>query len=272
MIALFDLDSLVYDSLYKIISFGEAKYLIKEIGLKKTKVETIERAYNRMNQMIEKILTSVEDSTKSIDETKLYITYNLSPIRNKIYPFYKSKRKKNKWATKLRNKIIQDDSFEVFYDFEYEADDLIYDEAKRLREKGVDYICISKDKDILKGIEGASFDYYKQDTGETDDYFNPIKEYRGVGFNTKEDVDYFLATQLLIGDSVDNIPNVVYSGKKQGLGKIKAEKILNGKSGFALLRTVYLEYQKTERPKDIRRNYYLCKLGKTHFKNNKIKL
>lgn len=260
MIALFDLDSLIYDALYRIISRAEARTLITEMGVKRARLEVIELAYNRLEQMITQVLTEVEYCTKSIDQTFYYITNNVAPIRNRVDPNYKKHRKKNKWANLFRNRLIQDTSFDIVYDLTWEADDLIYDKAARLRERGEDFIVISKDKD-LKQIEGLFFDYYKLDTGKTDDRFNKIKEYRGLSVISKEDAEYLLAKQMLMGDAVDNIKGV------PKIGEITAEKILKGKKGHALLVAVYRQYRKFYKhpiiaKMEFKKTYQLVKLGK----------
>ena len=60
MIALFDLDSLVYDSLYRIVSFDDMRKMILSIGKKKARIEIVDIAYNRMEQMIVQILAEIE--------------------------------------------------------------------------------------------------------------------------------------------------------------------------------------------------------------------
>lgn len=260
MVALFDLDSLVYDAKYRIISFADARKLIAELGKKKARMDVVEQVYNRMEQMINQILTEVEGCVGELDETIYYLTYNLDPYRNKIDPQYKKNRKKDKWAVRIRNYIIQDENFEVKYDFQWEADDLIYDKAASLREKGIDYVVISKDKD-LKQIEGAYFDYYKEDTGETNDYFRKIKTYRGLSVQTKEDTEYLLAYQMIAGDNVDNIKGI------PGKGEVKAKKIIKDRKGYGLLRAVYAEYRKYYKhpfiaKTEFRKTYNLVKLGK----------
>jgi len=258
MIALFDLDSLVYDALYKIVSIQDMRSLISNMGKKKARQEVIELTYNRMEQMIMQVLQEVENCTTDIDETIYYLTYNISPIRNTIDPFYKKNRKKNKWANRLRNYIIQEPNFEVKYDFEWEADDLIYDKAKALRQRGEDFVVISKDKD-LKQIEGLFFDYYKEDTGEIDDWFKKIKKYRGLSVISKEQADYLVAKQMLMGDSVDNIKGI------PKIGEVKASKFLDNRKW--LLRAVYEQYKTYYKNPllakiEFKKTYGLVKLGK----------
>ncbi len=235
MTALFDLDSLVYDALYRIVSISEMRDLISKMGVTKARQEVIEIAYNRMEQMIVQVLSEVEAVTTHIDETFYYLTNNIDPIRNRVDPMYKRHRKKNRWANRLRNYIIQEPSFEVKYSLTLEADDMIYDKAKAMRSRGEDFIVISKDKD-LKQIEGLYFDYYKEKTGVLDEYFRDIKQYRGLSVISKEDAEYLLARQMLMGDSVDNIKGI------PKIGPVKADKILVNKKGYGLFRAVYLTY------------------------------
>lgn len=259
MIALFDLDSLVYDALYRIVSISDMRKIILDMGKVRGRKDVIEIAYNRMEQMINQVLTEVESCTTTLDETLFYLTNTLTPQRNLVCPTYKRNRKKNKWANSLRNYIIQEPLFEVKYNFDWEADDLIFDKATQLRNKGIDFVVISKDKD-LKQIEGLFFDYYKVDTGEIDQYFNKIKIYRGLSVISKEDADYLLAKQMLMGDSVDNIQGI------PKIGQVKSTKILEGKQGYGLLKAVWNEYKNHYKNTllakiEFRKTYQLVKLG-----------
>ena len=49
MVALFDLDSLVYDSLYRVASIAQMKEFIDEFGLKRASNVVVQMAYNRFD-------------------------------------------------------------------------------------------------------------------------------------------------------------------------------------------------------------------------------
>ena len=95
MVALFDLDSLVYDSLYRVASIAQMKEFIEEYGKKRARNAVVQMAYNRLDQMIVKILSEIENCSTEISTIEYYLTYNLSPKRNEIEPTYKKNRKKN---------------------------------------------------------------------------------------------------------------------------------------------------------------------------------
>lgn len=258
MVALFDLDSLVYDSLYRVASIAQMKEFIEEYGKKRARNAVVQMAYNRLDQMIVKILSEIENCSTEISTIEYYLTYNLSPKRNEIEPTYKKNRKKNKWASLLRNYLIQDASYDIFYNFEWEADDLIFDRARKLKAENIDYVVISKDKD-LKQIGGLFFDYYKQDTGELDDYFKKIKKYRGLSFITEIEANKLVYLQILKGDSVDNIKGL------KGIGEQKAQKILSSKNTeFGFRRSAFAKYKEfygADAKKEYRKTEFLVRLG-----------
>jgi 5'-3' exonuclease len=259
MIALFDLDSLVYDALYRVTSISQMKDFISEYGKKKARNCVVEMAYNRMEQMLTKLLYEVEQSTTEITKIEYYLTYCLANKRNQIEPTYKAHRKKNKWANMLRNYIIQEPNFEVIYDFEWEADDLIFDRANKIKQKGEQYVVISKDKD-LKQIGGLYFDYYKQKTGELDEYFKEIKEFRGLTYIDEIEAKKLVYLQILKGDSVDNIKGL------KNIGDVKSKKILqDAKNEFGFIRRTYGKYKEfygSEAKNEYRKTEFLIRLGK----------
>jgi 5'-3' exonuclease len=259
MIALFDLDSLVYDALYRVASISQMKDFISEYGKKKARNCVVEMAYNRMEQMLTKLLYEVEQSTTEITKIEYYLTYCLANKRNQIEPTYKAHRKRNKWANMLRNYIIQEPNFDVIYDFEWEADDLIFDRANKIKQKGEQYVVISKDKD-LKQIGGLYFDYYKQKTGELDEYFKEIKEFRGLTYIDEIEAKKLVYLQILKGDSVDNIKGL------KNIGDVKSKKILqDAKNEFGFIKRTYGKYKEfygSEAKKEYRKTEFLIRIGK----------
>jgi 5'-3' exonuclease len=122
----------------------------------------------------------------------------------------------------LRSKLIEEST--VLYHDEYEADDLVADRAKELREQGVNYLIISIDKD-LKQICGYHFDYYP--IYEKDAEGNKVfKKLKGLSFTSEYESWYMLAFQCLAGDSGDRVTGIPQ------IGAVKAKKILQGATTY----------------------------------------
>ena len=103
----------------------------------------------------------------------------------------------------------------------YEADDTASIEATNYLNKGQLYILITVDKDwtIISGM-----------------MYNMMHKY--VKAISKFEACEFFNTQLLIGDSVDNIPGL------KGIGIVKATKLLKGKDLTKQFETVIRMYKK----------------------------
>lgn len=88
----------------------------------------------------------------------------------------------------------------------YEADDLIATYAKKAREKNIDVVIVSGDKDLMQLIRNGV------------EFYDPMKD----KFFTPEDVkekfgvypDKVVQVQALSGDSIDNVPGVAGIGLK----------------------------------------------------------
>ena len=94
------------------------------------------------------------------------------------------------------------------------------------------------------------FNYYKVKVG-VDEFGEPVRDFKGFSYTTPQEGRELLLKQLLEGDTSDNIKGV------KGIGKVKAEKALKGKSEFIQLLTVARLYNDMER---LRTNLKLMKL------------
>jgi 5'-3' exonuclease len=135
-------------------------------------------------------------------------------------------------VNKLRHYLI--DYLEGSYaSDEYEADDLIYFNSQLLEVD--DYIICSIDKD-LRQIPGLHYDYYQ--LKKQDEEGNEYKVRKGFQYVTKESAENLIFEMMLTGDVSDNIKGIY------GIGKKKAEKLLQGKSTYGKLRVLCNEYKK----------------------------
>ena len=266
MICLFDIDSLLYHSVYKIVSVKEMRQLLGAnptlpyLDRKQKAFEYIvSEAFSRMGSKTLKIFDAIEDTGHSLTEIEYYITYCKNSVRKKISEHYKSNRKPNKYVSSLRTMMVGEGT--AIYDDEYEADDLIADRAKQLRRDGKDYIVVSIDKD-LKQIPGNHFDYYpiykKNEDGE-----KVFVKLKGLSFTTPYESAEMLALQMLMGDSGDCVNGL------KGVGIKTAEKLLsNCQRPYSIYRKVVSEYVKRHSDDfdwriELMTNFRLVKLGKT---------
>lgn len=225
MIPLIDFDSLLYYSVYRIVSITEMKQLLSagrdEIPYHERKELAfnyiVEEAYNRMGNKLLKVLEAIENTGLKLGVHELYITNCKNSIRKNISPEYKAKRRPNKWVSAIRAKLIEDGT--VIYDDQYEADDLIADRARELNEQGREYIIVSIDKD-LKQIPGLHFSYYPMKLKDSEG--NEYKQMKGLHHTSPFESWRMLAIQVLMGDSGDGVSGI------PGIGIKKAEAVLYG--------------------------------------------
>lgn len=251
-IALFDFDSHIYHSVYRIVSISDIKALLnverESMSFPERKQRAfeyiVEEAYSRMQEKTLKIYNAIEELNKNASPEyhinlmsfEYYITYCKNSIRKNISSHYKSNRKPNKYVSALRSKLIEESTV-IFHD-EYEADDLIADRAKELREQGVNYLIISIDKD-LKQIPGYHYSYYTDKFKDEDG--NEYTKMRGLHFTNDFESYKMLAFQVIAGDSGDRVKGV------PGLGIKKTNAILqNCKTRKDFLNTVVRTYIKYE--------------------------
>ena len=210
----------------------------------------LDQNYTSFIKQVNSIIDSIESDGFFVDSVVYCFTTCKNNFRKDLLPSYKANRKPNdttKLVRLLRTYAIQrlEESEDVRYDDIFEADDLAA-EAMRSINNG---ILASIDKDMLQ-VEGAHFNYYKDkvkddegnividrvesESGEV--LFLPRKKFRGWSYTTKNEGFRLLMHQLLVGDNSDNIKGAL------GIGDKKAEKLLNGKSKFGMLRAVYEAY------------------------------
>lgn len=248
IVILFDYDSLIYKSVFRIVSIQDIKSWIRE-GKSREWMETeiINLAINRLVSMGDNILLCLEDGGIWSYYIEYYITSCKKAYRKSIYPQYKENRKKvsnivsirmRKWVSKVRS-YLKEMNFASCSD-KFEADDLIRDRAEELGEDN--YVIVSMDKD-LSNIPGLHYNYYnevvKDENGEElkNMYGETIKEHRGFKIVSKEESEINFWTQMLCGDSGDNIPGLYRVGVKTAPKIIKDVKVED-------LRSAVMEYYK----------------------------
>jgi len=250
-IVLFDADSLVYQSIYKVISFGEIREMIASGKLRfEIEMEILQRGYDRFEKISFDILNEIEEHFH-VEKTMYFFTKCKNNFRKEIYTQYKENRKKpNRWISELRDYLIDYWNNSFAHD-EYEADDLIFYNAQLLNVD--EYIICSIDKD-LKQIEGLHYDYYqlKKYTEDGEEF----KVRKGFIYMDKTDCENLLCELFLVGDSCDNIKGV------KGIGEIKAKKIIYSKNSiygkFRAICEAYKNESDTWKEK-LRMNYKLLK-------------
>jgi 5'-3' exonuclease len=250
-IVLFDADSLVYQSIYKVISFGEIREMIAIGKLRfEIEMEILQRGYDRFEKISFDILNEIEEHFR-VEKTMYFFTKCKNNFRKEIYTQYKENRKKpNRWISELRDYLIDYWNNSFAHD-EYEADDLIFYNTQLLNLDK--YIICSIDKD-LKQIEGLHYDYYqlKKYTEDGEEF----KVRKGFIYMDKTDCENLLCELFLVGDSCDNIKGV------KGIGKQKANKIIQSKNTtYGKFKAICEAYKnKSENWKEkLRMNYKLLK-------------
>jgi len=232
MIVLFDADSLVYHSIYKVVSFGEIREMLLNGDSRfEIELEILQRGYDRFDKLSIDIFNEIEEKHQ-ITDIKYFFTKCKYNFRKQINSEYKANRKGNKWVGRLRDYLILNLDGSFASD-EYEADDLIYFNTQLMDVN--DYIICSIDKD-LKQIEGLHFDYYQLKV--KDDEGVEYKVRKGFQYVTKVQAENLIFEMLLTGDTSDNIKGIY------GIGKKKAEKLLKDKTTFGKFRVICQEYKK----------------------------
>jgi 5'-3' exonuclease len=233
-VILFDADSLIYQAVYKVISFGEIRSMLQNGDSKfAIELEILQRGYDRFEKIAFDIFNEIE-TQYNITEIKYFFTTCRNNFRKQIDTEYKANRKgkSNKWVNKLRHYLI--DYLEGSYaSDEYEADDLIFYNSQLLEVD--DYIICSIDKD-LRQIEGLHYDYYQ--LKKQDEEGNEYKVRKCFQYVTKESAENLIFEMMLTGDVSDNIKGIY------GIGKKKAEKLLQDRSTYGKFRVLCQEYKK----------------------------
>lgn len=262
MVALIDFDSILYQSVYKIVSFTQMRDAIekyeKEGARLWLKEEISNEATNRCENTLLKMqeyLQSIMPFGEEITSVELFITTCSNSFRKKLTKTYKANRKKNKWVDMVRNEYMMQNMAK--YSDTLEADDLISIRANQL---GLgNCIVVSIDKD-LKQIGGYFWSYQQQKEKDVngdfvlDEYGNPEKsyKYKEVEYISKEKANYLFWQQMLMGDTSDNIKGLHRVGIKT------AEKILKDSKVHWI--KAAREYIKRNQKTDWKINYQLLKL------------
>jgi len=254
MIALIDYDSLIYKSVYKVVSIQEIKqFFYQNKSREWIEREIIERSINRLCNIGDGMMTEIEETGIVISHCEYYITPRHS-YRRKLFREYKENRYKRintmlKWVNKVRQYLL--DSHFAIVKEGFEADDLI---ADRVRELGTDYIIVSIDKD-LKQLPGVHFDYYRPTSKEYDAWGQKVKlPYRGIVIVSEEEARYSFWKQMLTGDGGDNVQGI------KGIGPKTAEKILQS-DYEAEVKQVYQEKHKDNWLAEYEKNHFFLYLG-----------
>jgi len=260
MIALIDLDSILYKAVYKVVSITQMRQALNLYGKEGAKQWLLEEVYNQgINRVEKQVLEIIEylDSVmfEDISETELYITTCTNSFRKAIAPSYKGNRKLSNYVWLLRNHYIINDA--KFSDT-LEADDLIAIRAVELGKANC--IVVSPDKD-LKTIGGFYWSYYKQKDKDFDGnyildengFHEQIFKQREPIYLTDDDASFLFWQQMIMGDTADNIKGLYR------MGKVRSERILKESSCYWF--TVARKYIELNQKKDWKINYSLLKLG-----------
>jgi DNA polymerase-1 len=250
---LFDADSLIYQSVYKVVDFTELRQMYLN-GLQRFEIEMeiLQRGYDRFEKITFDILNQIEEHFH-VEKTMYFFTKCRNNFRKKIDPQYKANRtKRNKWVNELRDYLLEYWNNSFAHD-EYEADDLIYYNSQLMNVN--EYIICAIDKD-LKQIEGLHFDYYQKK--QYDENGEEFKVRKGFIYMDKIDCENLLCELFLVGDSCDNIKGV------KGIGEIKAKQIIDSKnSTYGKFRAICEAYKKESDTwkEKLRMNYKLLKFN-----------
>lgn len=251
MVVLFDYDSLIYHSVYRIVTLSEIKELY-QLGMIREEIESeiVLRCVERAGEMTLSVLDDIKECGIEITDVKYFLTTCSKSVRKQICDKYKAKRKGNKWVARVRAELRV--KLGCICSDKWEADDLIADYAK-----GDDkYLICAIDKD-LKQIEGYHYNYQKTYEGKGEDRVYTGR--KGLSHTSKIESVCFLATQMLMGDSGDGIQGI------KGIGIKRAEKILaECRNGYSYMRRIVEQYHKAfgeDARIELMKNYRLLKLG-----------
>lgn len=257
---LIDFDSIIYKSVYRVVSLSQMRDAIALFGKEDAKLWLQEEVLNEGVNRCENELLKMQNHIESIffgeiTGVELYITKNINCFRKKLSTDYKKKRKKNNYVWSVREYYSFNNA--IFSDT-LEADDLIANRVKELSKDNC--IVVSLDKD-LRTIGGWLWSYQKiaeidmqgdlclNEYGQK----NMVYKYDFVDYITDEDASLFFWQQMLMGDAGDGIAGLKRVGFKT------AEKILKNSTNHFI--RVAREYIKREQKKDFWINYKLLKLG-----------
>lgn len=242
MILILDADSMAFQSCY-----GRA---LNEEGLEvSVEITDVDEALDKYDSKVDYMLAYMYDHY-DIEFTAIHTFIgSLGNFRKFIYPEYKANRKKSSYPAVLNDlkmEIAKSEKHDGIFSYGCESDDSVASYWNVLKDiHGRDNVIIASiDKDF-KQLPCLFFDFYRD-------------RYELTSF-TEEDATRNLWTQVITGDSTDNIKGV------RGYGEKKAEKWLKEAKNefqmllktFRLYRQVYGELKGREL---FKLNYNLVKL------------
>jgi 5'-3' exonuclease len=226
LVVLFDADSLIYASCFDSNKESGEKYL------------PLNKAYDKFQEGLDKIFTELSDQV----EVEKFIVCNGSKgnFRYDISKDYKANRTGERPPTLGKLHDLVKRKYKSHYGIDVETDDVVATLWKRVvKERGIDsVIIVSIDKD------------YKQFPCWFYDYHWKRKTLTKI---TEEEATINFYTQMIVGDSADNIKYC------KGYGKVYAGKLLgDAKTPFSATRRVYTLFKQVYEG-EARKKYNECK-------------
>src|SRR5690625_4582092 len=113
---LLDFDSILYQAVYRVVSFSEMREAILNYGKENAKQWLLEQVYNRGIDRCEKQVYDLQLHVQSmmideITDVELYITTCTNSFRKELEPSYKANRKRNKYVWLLREHYVMNGAF-----------------------------------------------------------------------------------------------------------------------------------------------------------------
>lgn len=239
MILLLDADSMAFSSCYL-----DGEELID-----------IEVALDKYKESFSNLLQDIEEKQGIVFDTCYTFIGNYGNFRKTIDPNYKANRKKSNYPAILQDlKIRIAEEYDGLIGIGYESDDVVASSWNLFKDLyGRDKVVIATiDKD-LKQLPCLYWDYYYSSNEEKN---NARERYIDI---SEEEANRYFWTQMITGDSSDNIKGV------KGMGKVAAEKLLKPlTSNNAMMMAVYRNYRRVygelRGRKEFIKNHYLLKL------------
>jgi len=164
---------------------------------------------------------------------EIYLTIGRN-FRFDLLPTYKENRTKQErpiWVKQLKQHLV--DNYVAKYDEKLEADDLVIDKFNSDREK---YIVASVDKDLLYNHSGTHINLYNLSWVSV----------------TDEEAHNHFYKQVIIGDTIDNIPSLC-----KGLGEARIKKMIKD-SGLPIYDVAQYLCNKLEQDFTLRHKLLTC--------------
>lgn len=228
MIALFDADSLIFSSCYNRVSdIDEIPY-----------IQDIDESISKFEKGFQDIMDEVGEEYPLTGV--MVFSGSKGTYRKEISKEYKANRKKKELPPMLPllHKYVKE-RYNAVHDDYYETDDLVATYWRKLSDRdGVDnVIIVSIDKDYMQ-FPALIYNYhYKK------------KQFIKL---SKQDAWYNFYTQMIVGDTADNVNYC------KGKGKKFAERLLSDKkTKFSMQRAVYTVYKDIYKEK-AKENFVEC--------------